>query len=90
MHRGEVMGPVTSPSSICKAWDCTVHVGNSALAAATDETILNAGRDRGAIVVTLEGGFEELPQCFWVLASAACNDATSASSAATRAASSAP
>jgi predicted nuclease of predicted toxin-antitoxin system len=38
----------------------SVHVGNLGLAAATDETILNAGRDRGAIVVTLDSDFHTL------------------------------
>jgi len=38
----------------------SVHVGNLGLAAATDETILNAGRDRGAIVVTLDSDFHAL------------------------------
>lgn len=37
-----------------------VHVGNLGLASATDETILNAGRDRGAIVVTLDSDFHAL------------------------------
>ncbi|MBM4094747.1 MAG: hypothetical protein FJ276_35870 [Planctomycetes bacterium] len=38
----------------------SVHVGTLGLAAATDETILNAGRDRGAIVVTLDSDFHAL------------------------------
>ena len=38
----------------------SAHVGSLGLAAATDETILNAGRDRGAIVVTLEADFHAL------------------------------
>lgn len=38
----------------------SLHVGNLGLAAATDETILNAGRDRGAIVVTLDSDFHAL------------------------------
>ena len=38
----------------------SVHVGNLGLAAATDETILNAGRDRRAIVVTLDSDFHAL------------------------------
>ena len=38
----------------------SVHVGNLGLAAATDEAILNAGRDRGAIVVTLDSDFHTL------------------------------
>lgn len=37
-----------------------VHVGNLGLASATDETILNAGRDRDAIVVTLDSDFHAL------------------------------
>lgn len=36
------------------------HVGNSGLATASDETILNEGRDRGAVVVTLDSDFHAL------------------------------
>ncbi|MHB0961465.1 MAG: DUF5615 family PIN-like protein [Pirellulaceae bacterium] len=35
----------------------SVHVGDLGLTAATDETILNTGRDRGAVVVTLDSDF---------------------------------
>ncbi len=38
----------------------SVHVGKLGLAAATDETIMNAGRDLGAIVVTLDSDFHAL------------------------------
>ena len=38
----------------------SVHVANLGLAAATDEAILKAGRDRGAIVVTLDSDFHAL------------------------------
>ena len=37
-----------------------VHVGSLVLATATDETILAEGRDRGAIVVTLDSDFHAL------------------------------
>ena len=36
------------------------HVGNLGLTTASDETILNEGRDRGAIVVTLDSDFHVL------------------------------
>lgn len=38
----------------------SVHVGDLGWAAATDETILKAGRDRNAIVVTLDSDFHAL------------------------------
>ena len=37
-----------------------MHVGDLGLAAATDEAIINAGRDRDAIVVTLDSDFHAL------------------------------
>jgi predicted nuclease of predicted toxin-antitoxin system len=37
-----------------------VHVGSLGFATATDETILAVGRDRGAIVVTLDSDFHAL------------------------------
>ena len=36
------------------------HVGNLGLATASDETILAEGRDRGAVVVTLDSDFHAL------------------------------
>jgi len=36
------------------------HVGNLGLARASDETILTEGRNRGAVVVTLDSDFHEL------------------------------